>query len=105
MRAAALPVPCSAYQHGNVILRQLANYGFDGAHAGAHALEPDTSTTVLRRSSSCQDFGSVKTHTISLRYFATQDQWGRRPGQRIIQSRAHALPIRSKCFRGHWNNI
>src|SRR5450759_245873 len=60
------------HQHGNVILRQLADHGFDGAHAGADALDPDTSAAVLRCSSSCQDFGSVQVHTLPLYYSAAK---------------------------------
>ena len=58
-------------QHGNIILRQLADHGFDGAHASADAFEPDTSAAVLWCSGS-QDFGSVEIHMIPLCYFAAK---------------------------------
>src|ERR1700682_2805277 len=50
------------HQHGNIILRQLADHGFDGAHPSADALDPDTRASVLRCSGGCQAFGSVDFH-------------------------------------------
>src|ERR1039458_5708353 len=58
------------HQHGNIILRQFADHGFDGAHAGANAFEPEASAAVRRCSGSCQDFGSVET-----RYQHKNNEW------------------------------
>ncbi len=59
-------------QHGNIILRQLADDRFHGPHAGTDALHPETATTALRRSGACQDFGSIQTHRVSLHYVAAK---------------------------------
>ena len=69
-------------QHGNVILRQLADHGFDGAHAGADALQPDASAAILWHSRTCQDFGFVEVHGNPLRSCAAKTCGGRHLGQK-----------------------
>ena len=57
-------------QHGNIILRQLADHGFDRTHARTDAFEPDAAAPFVRLVVGCQDFGSVETHAGLLFCFA-----------------------------------
>ena len=58
-------------QYRHIILRQLADHGFDRAHAGAYAFEPDASVPVLGRSGSRRDFGLIEIHILYFTIYFT----------------------------------